>query len=108
MFPDSILFASMGLLSLLAYHSFVTCEIIWNQHIFLFRLGNPAGMLQTCFALLFEFFVACLAKRNKKIQLYYKEFHPMNAPETWAGQSICVSAGSCLSHHITCWILRGQ
>lgn len=56
-----------------------------------FRLGNPAGMPQTCFALLIEFFAACLAKKKKRVQLDHKGLHPINAAEIQVGQSILFS-----------------
>lgn len=60
-------------------------------------------MLQACFALLIEFFVSCFAKI---IQLAHTGLHPVKASEIQVEQGILSLLGNCLSHRMTCWVLR--
>lgn len=60
-------------------------------------------MLEACFVLQIEFFVRCFAKI---IQLAPKGLHPVNASETQAEQGILSLLRNCLSHQMTCWVLR--
>lgn len=60
-------------------------------------------MLQACFALLIEFFVSCFAKI---IQLAHKGLHPVTASEIQVEQGILSLLRNCLSHRMTCWVLR--